>query len=295
MKALKKFSFILFVSTVVVFISQIAFGWGFWAHPIINKEAVSLLPEPLKAFYLAHVEYVSKHAVDPDLRRAEDKDEGYYHYMDLDRYGKYPNFNVPHTYEEAVKKFGKETVMKNGLVPWRVGWEVDSLSAAMKAHNVPLVLHLSADLGHYVADMHVPLHATENYDGQMTGNIGVHFRWESGIPEHFGKDYSFTGIGNAVYIKHPVEHAFKILDHSYSLLDKVFRADSLAKAGIPKDQLYHVEKNDGRKEYIYSDEYYKRFNKELDGMVEAQMRAATRAVASYWYTAWVDAGKPKFW
>ena len=295
MNTLKRISGFIFLATVLVFVSQIAFSWGYWAHPVINKEAVNLLPEPLKAFYLAHVDYVGKHASDPDLRRPEDKDEGYYHYMDLDRYGKYPHFNVSRTYEEAVKKFGKETVMKNGLVPWRVGWGVDSLSAAMKAHDVPLVLHLSADLGHYVADMHVPLHATENYDGQLTGNIGVHFRWESGTPEHFGKDYSFAGIGDAVYIKHPVEHALKILNHSYSLLEKVFKADSIARTGIPKDKLYRVEEKDGRKEYVYSDEYYERFNKELNGMVEVQMRAAARAVASYWYTAWVNAGRPKFW
>jgi len=117
----------------------------------------------------------------------------------------------------------------------------------------------------------------------------------TGIPAHFGKDYSFTGIDSAYYINDPVEDAIKILTHSYSLLDKVFRADSLAKLGIPKDELYKIETKNGRKEYIYSDEYYKKFNTELNGMVESQMRAATRAVASYWYTAWVNAGKPKFW
>ncbi len=295
MKTLKRVSLYVFSTIALTLVTQAAFGWGFWAHKTINKEAVTLLPEPLKSFYEEHADFVIAHSVDPDMRRGEWKNEGNYHYMDMDDYGTYPNFKVPHTYEEAVKKYGEEAVIKDGMVPWRVGLDVDSLSAAMKAHDIPLVLHLSADLGHYVADMHVPLHATKNYDGQFTGNIGVHFRWETGIPAHFGMDYTFGGLDSAHYIKDPVGHALGILTHSYSLLDRVFRADSLAKVGIPKDDLYKIETKDGRKEYIYSGEYYRKFNKELDGMVESQIRAATTAVASYWYTAWVNAGKPKFW
>ncbi len=295
MNAVRRVSLFLFAIITLTLISQVAFGWGFWAHRTINKAAVTLLPEPLKSFYEANVNYVSEHAVDPDMRRGKWTNEDNFHYMDMDEYGAYPNFKVPRSYEEAVKEHGEERVIKYGMVPWRVGLDVDSLSDAMKARNIPLVLHLSADLGHYVADMHVPLHATKNYDGQFTGNIGVHYRWETGIPDRYGKDYSFSGIDSAYYIKDPVRHALKILTHSYSLLDRVFRADSLAKVGIPKEQLYKIETKDGRKEYIYSDEYYKKFNAELDGMVESQMREATNAVASYWYTAWVNAGRPDFW
>jgi hypothetical protein len=294
MKTLKRVSFSIFVSTLLILVSQVAFGWGFWAHKVINKQAVALLPEPLKGFYEKHVDYVTGHASDPDIRRDEVKDEGYQHYIDMDRYGTYPNFGIPHSYADAVKKYGADVVLKNGVVPWRVGIDEDSLTAAMKANDVPLILHLSADLGHYVGDMNVPLHTTQNYDGQMTGNIGVHSRWESGIPEHFGDKYGFAGIDSVIYIKDPVEHAFQVLDHSYSLIDEIFRADSLAKVGIPRDSLYHVNKENGRKVYVYSSQYYDKFNAELNGMVESQMRRAVREVASYWYTAWVNAGKPKF-
>jgi hypothetical protein len=295
MKTFKRVSLSIFVSTLLILVSQAAFGWGFWAHKVINREAVGILPEPLKSFYQKNIDYVVGHASDPDLRRDEVKNEGYQHYIDLDRYGSYPNFDLPHSYADAVKKYGEEVVLKNGVVPWRVGIDMDSLTAAMKTGDVPLILHLSADLGHYVGDMNVPLHTTQNYDGQMTGNIGVHSRWESGIPEHFGDKYDFTSIDSVFYIKDPVGHAFEVLDHSYSLIDKIFRADSIAKVGIPRDSLYRVEKKDGRKIYIYSEEYYERFNGELNGMVESQMRRAVREVASYWYTAWVNAGKPKIW
>lgn len=295
MKAVRRVSLYLFAVVAFTLVSQVAFGWGFWAHETIDKRAVSLLPEPLQGFYRSHVDHIAAHAIDSDIRRGEWKNEGYYHYMDIDDYGTYPDFKIPPTYEEAVKKYGEEKVAKDGMVAWRVGLDVDSLSAAMAAHDIPLVLHLSADLSHYVADMYVPLHSTRNYNGQYTGNIGVHYRWETGIPNRYGRDYSFDGIDNASYIKDPVQHAFKILVHSYSLLDNLFRADSLAKAGIPEGELYKVEMRNGRREYIYSDKYYERFNNELNGMVQTQIRAATGAVASYWYTAWVNAGKPRFW
>lgn len=295
MHKIGRVSLYLFTAIALTLVSQAAFGWGFWSHRMINRSAVSLLPEPLRDFYRLHVDYVGEHSSDPDLRREKWTNEAEYHFMDMDDYGTYPNFKVPATYAEAVGKYGKETVVKDGMVPWRVGMDVDSLSAAMRAHDVPLVLHLSADLGHYVADMHVPLHATKNYNGQFTGNVGVHYRWETGIPERYGSSYSFTGIADARYIEHPVEHALHILTHSYSLLDNLFRADSLAKLGIPAKDLYKIETKNGRREYIYSEKYYKKFNTELNGMVEAQLHLATRAVASYWYTAWVDAGKPRFW
>ncbi len=295
MHKIGRVSLYLFTAVALTMVAQAAFGWGAWSHRTINRSAVALLPAPLREFYQLHIDYIGEHASDPDLRRGKWKNEGEYHYIDMDDYGNYPNFKVPLTYDAAVKKYGEETVVKDGMVPWRVGLDVDSLSAAMRAHDVPLVLHISADLGHYVADMHVPLHATKNYNGQFTGNIGVHYRWETGIPDRFGHAYSFSGIAGARYIRHPVENALRVLTHSYSLVGELLRADSLAKVGIPADQLYRIETRNGRREYIYSEKYYSKFNTELNGMVEAQMRLATRAVASYWYTAWVDAGRPRFW
>ncbi|MGC8594983.1 MAG: zinc dependent phospholipase C family protein [Candidatus Kryptoniota bacterium] len=295
MKRIEKTGIVISVVVVILAISQLTFGWGFWAHQKINEQAINLLPEPLRGFYEQNKDYIIREAVGPDLRRAINKNEGYYHYMDLDKYGRYPFRNIPGDYNEAVKEFGYETVLKNGIVPWMVKWMTDSLTYAMEKKDVPLILRLSADLGHYVADMHVPFHSTENYDGQLTGNVGIHFRWESGIPEHFGANYNYRGIEGADYFKHPAQQAFEILTGSYELILPSLKADSLAKSGLIGDQLYKVERKEGKKVYIYSNEYYERFNKNLDGMVEAQIRLAIHDVASYWYTAWVNAGKPKFW
>jgi hypothetical protein len=42
----------------------------------------------------------------------------------------------------------------------------------------------------------------------------------------------------------------------------------------------------------YSNEYAGKFHTALNGMVESQMKKAVTATASFWYTAWVNAGKP---
>ena len=44
---------------------------------------------------------------------------------------------------------------------------------------------------YYVGDAHVPLHTTENYNGKMTGQKGIHGFWESRLPEINADNYNF--------------------------------------------------------------------------------------------------------
>ena len=63
MKAVGRASIYLLTTVVLTLVSQVAFGWGFWTHRTIDSHAVTLLPEPLRDFYEAHVDYVTAHAV----------------------------------------------------------------------------------------------------------------------------------------------------------------------------------------------------------------------------------------
>jgi len=50
-------------------------------------------------------------------------------------------------------------------------------------------------------DLHVPLHASSNHNGQFTDQKGIHGFWESRIPELLAdKEWDFF-IGKAEYIK----------------------------------------------------------------------------------------------
>jgi len=161
----------------------------------------------------------------------------------------------------------------------------------MKAGNKGDILQLASDIGHYVADAHVPLHATENYDGQLSGQVGVHARFESRLPEMFGKEYEFSH-DSAKVVDNPTERAFEIILTSYALADTVLKADAMAKEDLKGQEIYTVERKNGKKVYQYSEAYYRKFNEHLHGLVERRMQDAISAVADFWFTAWVKAGRP---
>lgn len=267
-------------------------GWGFWAHIEIHRHAITALPAGVREFFSAHADSIVEKSVVPDLRRQEDDREQYYHYIDIDRYGAYPFTELPRVLAAAEAKYGADSVQKNGLVPWRVADLQGRLSEAMKTKNARNIVHYAADLGHYVADIHMPLHTTENYDGQLTGQVGIHWRFETAVPERYGKDYDLA-TGQAEYIDDPLAYTFKLILESYAFVDSVLIADRQAKEGIPERELFEVVTRNGRKEYHYSPLYYGRFNAALNGLPERRMRAAVHRLASFWYTAWVDAGEPK--
>ena len=88
--------------------------------------------------------------------------------------------------------------------------------------NFDRILSLSSDLGHYIADAHVPLHTTENYNGQLTNQKGIHGFWESRIPEISAEEYDYL-LGTAVYVADPLKEAWRIVKESNSAVDSVLK------------------------------------------------------------------------
>ncbi len=268
------------------------FSWGFWAHKEINKAAIESLPDDLRLFFRAYADSLIEKSVDADKRRFGDPQEQFTHYVNIDRYGEYPFLALPHSYTEATKKFGKARVDSTGTVPWRIAEFTEKLTDAFRKKDVAAIVFYASNLGHYVADAHVPLHATENYDGQLSGQKGLHARWESRIPEKFGASYRLAHR-EAVYLKDPLEEAFQAVMESYEAVDSVLAADRRAQDSLPENERFTVRRSGNRTQYEYTDEYYDRFNKLLGGMVERRMNDAVHRVASFWHTAWVNAGKPE--
>src|SRR6218665_2634999 len=180
-----------------------AFCWGFYGHQRINYYAVFLLPPEMRVLYKKNIQFLSEHAVDPDKRRYAVKDEGPRHFIDIDVYGKYPYPDLPRRYDSAVAKYGEEHVKENGIVPWQVQTMLYRLTEAFKAKDFSRIMKNSTELGHYIADAHVPLHASSNHNGQLTNQKGIHAFWESRVPELLAeKEFDFF-IGKASYIKDP--------------------------------------------------------------------------------------------
>lgn len=245
-------------------------------------------------FYKKHIDFISENAVNPDKRRYATKDEAPRHYIDIDHYivnGSDPFEAVPERWEDAVAKYSEDTLMAHGIVPWHIARMTYRLADAFRHNDVDRILYLSADLGHYVADAHVPLHCTKNYNGQLTNQIGIHGLWESRLPELFSDNYDYF-TGRAEYINHPLKDAWEIVKQSFASVDSVLLIEKELSNTFAEDRKYAIEQRGASTVRVYSEEFSKAYHLALNGMVERRMRDAIIKVGSYWFTAWVMAGQP---
>ena len=276
----------------MVSITSPCFCWGFFAHQKINNYAVFLLPPQMLALYKSNISFITEHAIDPDKRRYAVAAEGARHFIDIDNYGEYPYLNLPHNWKDAVAKFGEDSLNANGIVPWHVQTMLGRLTKAFRDKNFSSIMKNSAELGHYIADAHVPLHAISNHNGQNTDQKGIHGFWESRVPELLAdKEFDFF-IGKAEYIDNPGTFIWGRVLESALAADSVLKFEKQLSVQFPGDQKYAFEKRNNIVIKQYSSDYSRAYNKKLNGMVERRMRQSIFAVASFWYTAWVNAGQP---
>lgn len=273
---------------MLIFLSS---SWGFYAHYRINRLAVFTLPAAMEGFYKANIEYITQHAVSADKRRYVDSTEAPRHYLNADHYGKNPFAKIPQNWDDAAIKYSADTLLKYGTVPWVIQNNYYRLVKAFKEHDTIAILNTSANLGHYIADAHVPLHLTQNYNGQLTHQTGIHALWESRVPGLFANHYHYY-IGKARYIDNPLNEAFKICRTSFNEVDSVLRLERILSRSFPSSKKYVLEKRGNKQVKDYSVGYSKAYQKMLNRMVERRMRSAILAVGSYWFSAWVDAGQP---
>ncbi|MDP3467409.1 MAG: zinc dependent phospholipase C family protein [Daejeonella sp.] len=254
--------------------------------------AVFILPGDMIRFYKNNILHITEHAVNADKRRYSDTAEAPRHFIDADRYGKNPFDNIPEKWTDAELKFTTALLIENGIIPWQIEKTYFSLVKAFRERDSIRILRLSADLGHYVSDAHVPLHTTENYNGQLSGQTGIHGFWESRLPELFSTEYDFI-TGPAKYLENPLKEAWKIIRNSHSLLDSTLMIEARLNKMMASDLKFSYGERKGKVERQYSKEYAMAYHKALQGMVENQMRASILMTGSYWFSAWVDAGQPQ--
>jgi hypothetical protein len=258
-------------------------AWGFDVHRFIADRAIDLLPSPLRPFYERQRAFVSEHAIDPDLwRLAGFTDEAPRHFLNLDAYGPAPFDALPRDLEAAFARFGRTIVTECGLLPWR-GVEFHERLSRTFAQIGPRasgralgdVAFLSAVLSHYVADAHVPFHAVVDYDGQRTGQRGIHARFETELFRRYADGVSPPAEA-AVPVVAPLEAMFDVLLASAERVDDVLEADRRAARG-----------RDG-----YDDEYFDRFFAAVQPVFQQRLEAAITAVAAFITGAWEAGGRP---
>jgi hypothetical protein len=278
--------------TCLLAVNTECYCWGFFAHRKINYYAVLLLPPQMLVLYKPNIEFLSEHAIDPDKRRYAIAAEGARHYIDIDHYGKYPYNELPHNWKDAVEKFGEDSLTSYGIVPWHVQIMLTRLTNAFREKNFSSIMKNSAEIGHYIADAHVPLHASSNLNGQLTNQKGIHGFWESRVPELLAEKQFDFFIGKAEYVKNPGVFIWNRVLESGKAADSVLTFEKELSLRFQGDKKYAFENRNNIIIRQYAADYTIAYNDKLNGMVERRMRQSIYAVASFWYTAWVNAGQP---
>ena len=256
-----------------------AAAWGIEVHKFIMARAIALLPSEIRPYFQKYDDGIVEHAGDPDLWRTVGwVEEAPRHFVDMDAYGPYPFKELPHDYDEAVKRYGLDFVVKNGTLPWRSEEIYKKLVEAF-TQKVPYsrenIRLFSSVISHYVADAHQPFHAALNYDGQLTGQWGVHSRFESELFARYESKLHLSpslpsAVGNSR------DFVFAALTSSFSLVQPVLDAD---KAAV------------GNREF-YDDEYFDQFFSRVKPILEKRLSDSIGAVAAVIRDAWAEAGRP---
>ena len=286
------FPFRILFPAVICISFGLLYGWGFNAHKTINREAAHLLSDELGIYFVFHSDYLSEHSIDPDLWRRDKvnhPNEGRGHYIDADLYDVFPFSDIPRTLDALIQKYGEKNINQWGTSPWRIESFYQKLIDQFKAEKWEDAKLTAAVLGHYVSDIHMPLHVVENYNGQLSGNRGIHKRWEADMVDAFLLN-KVNPKGDLQMVKDPVDVAFRIVVESFPLHTVLLKADSLARRELPMESHKRIADRD---QSMDGTGYIEILFKESGWLAKDRMELASVRVASFWHSAWVEAGKPK--
>ena len=286
----KKFRPVVFFSCAIIIVSLCS--WGFYVHETATQLAVYQLPKHLRRFFYSNIDSVTANSVRPDKRRYADKEEGPKHFIDLENYGDNAVSNMPHDWQTAVKKFSFDTLKRYGYVPYQILLEDSLLVNAFRQKNADSIFFYAVDLAHYIEDANVPLHTTNNYDGQLTNQKGLHALWESAIPELELSNYNLYKKHKATYIKDKPAVIWNAVKTAHALLPEMFSKEKEVAKNFPDSSRYEEKMYYGRKTKVYTDAFAKQYAAALGTSINEQLLSSANMVADFWYTAWVDAGKP---
>lgn len=253
-----------------------AHAWGSAVHRLINRHAVDNLPPAFQGF-AQWADDLERLATAADERKDSTPGEGIKHYIDIDEYPDFLAGTFPHAYEAAVARYGLNRLESNGIGPWALQASYRQLVADFRAKDWTHAVATAGDIGHYAGDLHQPLHITRNYDGDDTGQSGVHSRFESRLTgQHLGEFTGFPGVASV--LDDPLERTFAWIDDTYPGVAEILAADRSARAEAGGSTSSSI--------------YYASLWEQLGQSTTRWIAQASLDVAAFWYSAWVEAGSP---
>jgi hypothetical protein len=200
---------------------------------------------------------------------------------------------MPVSGSAALQKYSKNLLLKNGYLPYHILAMHVKLTGAFKSKNADSILFYAAEIGHYIGDAHVPLHTSVNYDGKQTNQKGLHALWETVVPEIEIANYTLTTKHRATYLRSPETEIWNAIRRSHSLLAEVFLKEKQVTKLFKDSEKYRIQIRNGKETRYYTAAFAKAYNKALHPTINRQLILSANMVADFWYTAWVNAGKPE--
>ena len=264
------------VSAVLVLVVScpLALAWGERGHRVVNTAAVNNLPEPLKSYFRAHLDYLVEHASDPDYLARENPQERPHHYTEVEAYDSYP-FAAFRAQFVDQRRGPSGRQLEHGDSVWRIEQFTLLLSQDLRSRRWNEADRDSVFAAHYACDLTQPLHTVVNYDGQLTQQRGIHARFETTLVNTLADGWL---LKPQPAVNEPDLRAriFREYVDSYNQRQLIFAADRIALDG-----------------HTYLDPQVLRTFIQIDGLLaRKRLEAAAAFVSSLWYTAWVRAGKP---
>jgi len=267
-------------------------SWGFLVHRTVAQLAIYELPSSMRAFFWKSKDSIVSQSIRPDVRRNTDKSEAPRHFIDLENYGDSAAWKMPLSKSAAIQAYSLDTLNKYGYVPYVIQDVLQQLTDAFRKGDKDSILFYAIDLCHYIGDANVPLHTSNNYDGQLTGQRGLHALWESTVPDQLMNGYRLRDGHKAQYIADPAAAVWESVRRAHLLVQPMIDAEKAASKETPDSIKYQMVHRYGRDMKVYTAAYAKIYGAHLGSMVQDQLLHASDQIADFWYTAWVNAGRP---
>lgn len=270
---------IIIVALLIAFCLPVSRARAWWAqgHQTITTGAISHLPQPLKSFFSHNSATIINDS-------GNEPTPSYSHYIDIDWYSEFAAGTFPHDENVLIAKYGLSTVQNNGDGPWALANTEQQLSSLMRSAKTTQdwinLLSTAGALAHFAEDLHNPMHLAKNYNGQLTGQTGLHSRYEGDMLSTPSSRYAqLAPVANPAgcrYLTSVIDATFDEINVDYPYNSSILSGDLAARA----------------KDSHYGTTYYNAMWNSCGAFTIQLFQAASERVASVWYTAWVDAGSP---
>ena len=279
---------IIWLIIVPLALTSFVGAWGYDGHRRINYIASKQLKGPFGQFLKNNSDPLKWYAVAPDYNKDIDREEFHRHFIDTDYYDEYPFTKIPKKYEDLVSLYGEEKIRKYGIAPWAINETCERIIDLLKKNQLEEAIYNMGVVGHYIADLHMPLHTVINYNGQFSGNDGIHKRWEHRLVDEYVK--KIKPVGKIEKVKDPWSFSMKIVKESFKLHHLILEADTKARKLLTKEQADRLNSYDVLSfEKPYLDSLYD----DTGNLLNERMGRAVMRLASLWNYCWEQAGRPK--